>query len=273
MTLKIGAHAHSPNPLDDALALGTPVAQFNLSDPQSWKKPNFTEDVSRAAAEGIDLYVHAPFVINVASMNNRIRIRRGKSCSSVAGAARVGAKGVVVHGGHVTKDDDPAKGFENWRKAVDGLEVLPDPIFIENTTCGGSFAMARYLEALRQLAGRDRGQREHHPKVRVLPRHLPCVRCGPRMESLVDDVLAITGRIDLVHLNDSQGAMRQRRRPAREPRRGNIPDEQMIDVIKAADAPVITGPRTASTGIARISIGWLRASESATCGTRKSSLG
>ena len=61
--------------------------------------------------------VHAPYVVNLASLNNRIRIPSRKIVVQHAdGAAQVGAIGLVVHGGHVTAADDPAEGVENWRK-------------------------------------------------------------------------------------------------------------------------------------------------------------
>jgi deoxyribonuclease-4 len=34
-------------------------------------------------------------------------------------AATVGATALIVHGGHVLKDDDPEAGFENWRKVFE----------------------------------------------------------------------------------------------------------------------------------------------------------
>ncbi len=77
-----------------------------------------------AAAAGIDLYVHAPYIVNVATTNNRIRIPSRKLLQQhVDAAAAIGAKGLIVHGGHVNKDDDPDKGFDNWRKAVEATDL------------------------------------------------------------------------------------------------------------------------------------------------------
>ena len=106
----------------------------------------------KAAAEeaGIALYVHAPYVLNVATTNNRIRIPSRKFLQQyLNAAAEVGAAGVIVHGGHVLKNDDPAIGFDNWRKCIDGLE-MPVPLLIENTA-GGDNAMARRLERIAML--------------------------------------------------------------------------------------------------------------------------
>ncbi|NLE98423.1 MAG: deoxyribonuclease IV [Propionibacterium sp.] len=257
MTLRLGAHAHSANPLDDARLLGTNVLQFNLSDPQSWKKPNF--DVERfaedAAAEDIDLYVHAPYVINVASTNNRIRIPSRKLLQQhVTEAARVGAKGVVVHGGHVTGGDDIAEGFTNWRKAVDGLD-LPVPILIENTA-GGANAMARFLESLQVLWAAIEGS-DNIDGVGFCLDTCHAFAAGLDMESLVDDVLAITGRIDLVHLNDSKGAAGSGVDRHANLGEGALRDEDLVGVVRAAKAPVILetpgGPERHRDDIA-----WLR---------------
>src|SRR5699024_11864353 len=102
--------------------------------------------------------VHAPYVLNVASLNNRIRIPSRKLLQKhVDLATEIGAAGVVVHGGHVRAGEDDEVGFDNWRKAVDQLEA-GTPIFIENTA-GGQNAMARGVAKLARVweAGRSAG--------------------------------------------------------------------------------------------------------------------
>src|ERR1700721_475986 len=109
-------------------------------------------DALRAAfdAAGIDAYVHAYYTINVASPNNRIRIPSRKLLDQqLKAAASIGAKGLIVHGGHVTADVDPAQGGTNWVKAVGQIE-RPLPLLIENTA-GGNGAMARSLDAIARL--------------------------------------------------------------------------------------------------------------------------
>ena len=115
-------------------------------------------------------------------------------------AAEIGAKGLIVHGGHVTDDDDPAKGYDNWRKAVEASD-LKIPLLIENTA-GGTNAMTRYLDGSpacgRHLHGR--GLRQVGFCLDTCHAHAG----GHALETVVDDVLKITGRIDLVHCNDSR---------------------------------------------------------------------
>src|SRR5512145_1203872 len=110
-TLRIGAHVNQEDPIGEALARGASLSQFFLGDPQGYKGPELRYDggaeALRAAADehGLDLYVHAPYIINVATTNNRIRIPSRKLLQQhMDAAASIGAKGLIVHGGHVNKD-------------------------------------------------------------------------------------------------------------------------------------------------------------------------
>ncbi|WP_297740729.1 deoxyribonuclease IV [uncultured Tessaracoccus sp.] len=239
MSFPVGAHVNSPNPLDEARELGVKVVQLVLGDPQSWKKPTFHQPglKEEAAAAGVQLFVHSPFIINVASTNNRIRVPSRRVLQQhVDAAAEIGARGVVVHGGHVTADDDPAVGVENWRKCVDGLE-LPVPILIENTA-GGKHAMARYLESLAALWDGLRGS-ENLAQVGFCFDTCHAFAAGLNLTSVVDDMRAITGRIDLVHLNDSErpaGSGADRHASLGD---GLIPDDELVAMVRAAEAPAV----------------------------------
>src|SRR3712207_3243976 len=152
-SLRIGAHVDQTDPVAEALARDTTLVQFFLRDPQSYKTPEVRyaggAATLRAAAEaaGVDLYVHGPYLINVATTNNRIRIPSRKLLQQhIDAAAEIGAKALIVHGGHVNADDDPAKGFDNWRKAVDYTD-LKVPLLVENTAGGGN-AMAREVDRI-----------------------------------------------------------------------------------------------------------------------------
>ena len=155
-SLRIGAHVDQADPLAEAGARGADLAQFFLGDPQGWKGPTVAYAGGAAglradaAAAGVDLYVHAPYVINVATSNNRIRIPSRKLLAQHATlAAEVGASGLVVHGGHVLAGDDPETGFDNWAKTLERFEP-PLPILVENTAGGGN-AMARRLDRVARL--------------------------------------------------------------------------------------------------------------------------
>src|ERR1041385_3254093 len=139
MNPSIGAHVDQTDPIAEAKARGTTLVQFFLGDPQGYKGPEIASAGGAAGlkadaeAASIDLYVHAPYIVNVATTNNRIRIPSRKLLQQhMDAAAAIGARGLIVHGGHVNKADDPAVGFDNWRKAVAATDIKI-PLLIENT--------------------------------------------------------------------------------------------------------------------------------------------
>ena len=200
----IGAHVDSVDPLAAAEKTGAQVAQFFLADPQGWKAPKEHEHAEAIRASELAIYIHAPYVLNVATMNNRIRIPSRKLLGQHAVAASgIGAKGLIVHGGHVNAGDDPALGIDNWRKtfarqADDGGFGLP--VLIENTA-GGNHAMARHFDRLAMLWD---AIGEFGPGFCLDTCHAHAG--GEDLVGIVERVLAITGRIDLVHANDSRDA-------------------------------------------------------------------
>ncbi|RMB62382.1 deoxyribonuclease IV [Tessaracoccus antarcticus] len=258
-SLHIGAHVDQIDPIAEAAARGADIVQFFLGEPQSWKKPATRYEggaaALRAAAEeaGIGLYIHAPYIINVASPNNRIRIPSRKLLQqTVTEAAAVGARGVIVHGGHVTADDDPAVGYDNWRKAVDGLN-LEVPILIENTA-GGNNAMARHLEAIRGV-WEAISTSDNLDSVGFCVDTCHAHAGGLDLATLVDDILGITGRIDLVHCNDSRDIAGSGADRHTGLGNGEINRDDIAAVVRGANAPVILE----TPGDGHVSeIAWLR---------------
>jgi deoxyribonuclease IV len=235
--MKIGAHVRDDNPLGAADATGADVVQFFLSDPQGWKAPRPHPQTEQLLASGLTVYIHAPYLVNVATLNNRIRIPSRKMVSEhAAGAATVGAKGLIVHGGHVNKGDDPAKGVENWRKMFQRAQSdggYPVPILIENTA-GGDNAMARKFDALARLwdavAEFDVG---------FVLDTCHAWAAGEELTGVVDRIKAITGRIDLVHLNNSRDEFDSARDRHANIESGMIDPEMLVAVCAAAGAPVV----------------------------------
>jgi deoxyribonuclease-4 len=262
--MRIGGHFHSDNPLEDAVSCGARVAQFFLGDPQGWKGPVIPGGDPGAlraayAAADVDVYIHAPYVINVASANNRIRIPSRKLLDQqLKAAASIGAKGLIVHGGHVTGDTDPATGVANWVKAIEQIE-RPLPMLIENTA-GGNGAMARSLEAIARLwegvsAAADGASGAGNREFGFCLDTCHANSAGVELADAVDRVKAITGRIDLVHCNNSRdefasGADRHANFDS-----GTIDPQALLDVVRAAGAPVVC--ETPEPGLTA-DIAWLR---------------
>ena len=231
----VGAHAEEADPLAEARKRGADLVQFFLGDPQDWKKPTPRTDVDQLRAAEIPIYVHAPYVINVATTNNRIRMPSRKILSQHAQlAADIGAQGLIVHGGHVNSGDDPQVGFENWRKVFE-REQFPLPILIENTA-GGTRAMARHLDAIARLW---EALGDFHDRIGFCLDTCHFHAGGEELSTVVDRVLAITGRIDLVHANDSKDEFDSGRDRHENFGQGRIELSDLVGVVRAAGAPVI----------------------------------
>src|SRR6187200_1330212 len=243
MSIRIGAHVDQTDPIAEAQARGTDLVQFFLGNPQSYKGPVLEyaggAATLRADAEaaGVDLYVHAPYLINVATTNNRQRIPSRKLLQQhIDAAAEIGAKGLIVHGGHVQDEDDPAKGFDNWRKAVEATDIKI-PLLIENTA-GGDNAMARHLDriagvwdALSAAEGAD--------QVGFCLDTCHAWAGGIDLGTAVDKVRGITGRIDLVHANDSRDTFDSGADRHANFGNGHLPADEFAAVVREAGAPVI----------------------------------
>src|SRR6476469_525354 len=93
------------------------------------------------------------------------------------------------------------KGFDNWRKAVEATD-LKVPLLIENTA-GGDHAMTRRLERIQGVFDAV-ASAEGADRVGFCLDTCHAHAGGNALETVVADVLAITGRIDLVHCNDSR---------------------------------------------------------------------
>jgi deoxyribonuclease-4 len=236
--MRIGAHVRSDSdPLGSADECGADALQFFLADPQGWKKPPAHPMAEQLRTSDKAVFVHSPYVINLASTNNRIRIPSRKLVQQHAeGAAAVGAAGLVVHGGHVTGGEDPEVGVDNWRKFFarqhdeGGFAV---PILIENTA-GGDNAMARRFDALARL----------WDAVGEFDAGFCLDTChafagGEDLVGVVDRAKAITGRIDLVHLNNSRDEFNSARDRHANIAGGTIDPDQLVAVCAAAGAPVV----------------------------------
>ena len=243
MSIRIGAHVDQTDPIAEAQARQAPLVQFFLGDPQGYKGPEVRyaggAAALREAAEqaGVDLYVHAPYIVNVATTNNRIRIPSRKLLQQhVDAAAEIGAKGLIVHGGHVNKADDPSSRVRQLAQGRRGHRPQAPAAHREHRR------RRQRDDPLprphRRGVGRDRWHRAGRHG-RLLPRHLPRPRRRqPARDASSTDVRAITGRIDLVHCNDSRdtfdsGADRHANLGA-----GHIDPDLLAAVIRDAGAPV-----------------------------------
>lgn len=250
--MEIGAHVPSATPLEEAADRDAAIVQIFVSNPQSWKSPREREDAEELRSSNVGIYVHAPYLINVVSPNNRVRIPSRKAIQMTCdAAAAIGARGVIVHGGHLTDEDEPIEeGFVRWRKALESIDS-DVPILIENTA-GGDRAMARRFDVLEGLWAEigDLG-----PGFCLDTCH--AWAGGEPLDEVVERTIAITGAIDLVHFNDSRDEFDSRRDRHANLGDGNIPEDQLVAVLRSTKAPIVveTPGGAAEQGA---DIAWLR---------------
>jgi deoxyribonuclease IV len=229
----IGSHVGQDDPIGTAEAEGADCVQIFLGDPQSWKKPPPRDDAEELRASPVPIYVHAPYLINLASANNKIRIPSRKILQQTCDAATgIGARAVIVHGGHVGDDADLEEGFARWRKGLDSLET-DMPVYLENTA-GGDHAMARHFDTIARLWERigDLG-------IGFCLDTCHAHAAGEDVIGSTERILAITGRIDLVHCNDSKDPAGSGRDRHENLGHGTIDPDALVELVRTAGAPVI----------------------------------
>jgi deoxyribonuclease IV len=231
----VGAHISSRDPLELADELGADCVQFFITKPQGWEKPKPRDDAVELRKSPIGIYVHASYLINVCSPRSNVRYGSRKILQQTCdGCADIGAKALIVHGGHA--EDGIENGVGRWRRSLEMLET-DVPVLIENTA-GGENAVARRFDALAKL----------WDAIDLDSLDVPVGFCfdtchahaaGEDLGSAIDRVRSIVGTIDLLHANDSRdppgtGADRHANIGA-----GQIPLPDLEAMIAAADAPVI----------------------------------
>ena len=248
----VGAHTPSEHPLAEAEARAADLVQIFLSNPQGWKKPTPRDDAEELRRSPLPVYVHAPYLINVCADNNRVRIPSRKILQDTCdAAAEIGAEAVIVHGGHVTGDGPQEEGIDRWRKALDTLDTEVT-VLIENTA-GGDKAVARRVEWIGRL-----WQEIGSYGVGFVLDTCHTWAGGEPFDGLVERVMEATGRIDLVHANDSKDPFDSRRDRHQNLGAGEIPEEDLARTIVEAGAPVVV-ETPGGAGEQGADIEWVRA--------------
>ena len=122
--------------------------------------------------------------------------------------------------------------FPRWRKALVQLDSTV-PVLIENTA-GGDHAVVRRVEGVRRLWDEigDMG-------VGFVLDTCHAWAGGEPLHGLVERLVEVVGRIDLVHCNDSRDPFDSHRDRHANLGDGEIPGDQLVAVVRAADAPVV----------------------------------
>ncbi|MFN8150428.1 MAG: TIM barrel protein [Solirubrobacterales bacterium] len=170
------------------------------SNPQGWEKPPPRDDADELKASEVGIYVHAPYLINVCSPKPNVRYGSRKILQQTCdAAAEIGALAVIVHPGHA--EDGIENGFGRWPRTLEMLESEV-PVYLENTAGGRQRGRPAFRRAGAALGG-DSGADSD------LPLGFCFDTChahaaGEDLSDAVERARAITGGIDLMHVNDSR---------------------------------------------------------------------
>lgn len=205
--MRIGAHVPPADPAAAAAERGATVVQIFLSSPRQWAAPQLRSDAWVAGVAELPLYVHAPYLVNLASADPAVRERSTSLLQATLDeATRIGALGVVVHAGQGGVDATTEQALTRFLDAATQLSS-PTPLLVENT-CTGQVSLGRDVAVWEELFARLAASAPDVPVGACLDTcHL---WAGPDWEEPTDtDVAALAARfvapadLGLLHVNDS----------------------------------------------------------------------
>jgi deoxyribonuclease-4 len=221
--VRFGAHVRTPGGLrtaaDEARAIGAEVVQLFLSNPRAWAGPRLETaerfgTAWRVAGVG-PLYVHAPYLVNIASPNPEFHAKSLELVArSVAACEVAGAAGFVVHAGA----GGPGEPSEARHRAATVLraavEVADEARVIVELMAGTAGAVASTFEEARALFDEVGDERL---ALCIDTCHLFATGYGldhaEGVAACLEDLHArgLDQRLILVHANDAKGARGSRR--------------------------------------------------------------
>ncbi len=206
-----------------ARACGAQAAQIWGSNPRAWAPPNVAPALSEAfrhawrQARIGPLFLHAPYMVNVASPNEGFRRRSvDLARATVALAESIGADGVVVHAGAGGAATERARAvavaaasLRSVADAADSTSVLVE------LTAGGRGSVASTFEQARELLD----EAERHPRLALCADTCHLFAAGYALDTAEGVAACFAGlrrldlgrRLRLLHANDSKFPRGQRR--------------------------------------------------------------
>jgi deoxyribonuclease-4 len=223
----IGCHVPSsgnPSGLNYAERAGAQSIQVFASNPRGWAQPKPTPAADatfgeRCAQLGLPVFVHAPYLVNLASPTAATRKRSVEAVRhSVARGAQLGARGVVLHAGATVDASHRDAGLSAMRELL--LPVLDDladdhPDLLIEPTAGGGQPIAATVDDLERLFA----ALGSHPRLGVCLDTCHAFAAGHDLAkpggvrtTLNALVRAVgRGRLKLVHANDSKDPLGSKR--------------------------------------------------------------
>lgn len=196
--------------------VGAEAIQVFVSNPRGWQATagDPADDKAfrqRCRAASVPVFVHAPYLVNVASPTPATAVRSITALEHALRRGRqIGASGVVVHAGSAVAGSRRAEALRQLREAVlpllDRLTESDPRLLVEPTAGGGEPLAARMGDLAAYFAALD-----HHPRLGVCLDTCHAFAAGhdlaapggvrTTLNALVRSVGR--GRLGLVHVNDS----------------------------------------------------------------------
>ena len=217
----VGAHVPVAGGLGKALAyareIGAGAIQVFASNPRGWA-PSAGDPVQDAsfragcAADGIPVYVHAPYLVNFGSPTEATLTRSVEAVRhGLRRASAIGARGVVVHAGSAVAGAHRDAAMSQLRTYLLPLLEEADPTgprLLVEPTAGGGQALAATVQEL----GPWFDQLDAHPLLGVCLDTCHAFAAGHDvsapggMKKTLDALVKTVGRgrLALVHANDSK---------------------------------------------------------------------
>jgi deoxyribonuclease-4 len=257
---RIGAHTPTSGgmakrSIEYARITEAEAIQVFTSNPRGWAMPETNHEADalfRERADELDLevYVHAPFLINLGSpTEGTYKNSLASTEYSLKRGQEIGALGVVVHTGSAVNEDfiDSA-----WKQIHEGmmpiLNALTDdaPFLLLEPTAGQGQSLVKRLEDLAHYLK----ALEYHPKVGICLDTCHVFAAGHDiakkggMKETLDLLVEVAGaeRIQLIHANDSMdvcGALKDRHQNIGEGFIGTDPFKELLAHPAVVNAPLI----------------------------------
>jgi len=257
---RIGAHTPTTGgmakrSIEYARTIGAEAIQVFASNPRQWSMPdanvNADNEFKEKAAElDLEVYVHAPFLINLGSpTEDTYKNSLAATEYALKRAVDIGALGSVIHTGSAVKEDNVKQA---WKQIHEGmmpiLNKLSDdsPYLLLEPTAGQGQSLVKKLDDLENYLK----ALEYHPRVGICLDTCHVFAAGHDislkggMSATIDLLVEIAGieRFQLVHANDSMdvcGALKDRHQNLGDGHIGIDPFKEMLAHPAVANAPLI----------------------------------
>lgn len=229
--------------------------QVFASNPRGWAMPEPNpeadkEFIKKCEDLDIEVYVHAPFLINLGSPTpSTYENSLASTAYSLKRGREIGAKGVVIHTGSAVDEDHLSNAWKQISKGV--LPILKklkdeDPWLLLEPTAGQGQSLVKKLDDLTKYFE----VLDWHPKVGVCLDTCHVFAAGHDiskkggMTETLDLLVELVGieRVQLIHANDSMdvcGALKDRHENLGEGKIGLKPFEELIAHPAVKNAPLI----------------------------------